>query len=78
VSAPVRGNCWDPLQAVIAAIVAQEVEGPHAEAVFARVEVERVKVRHAGAVAGHELAIDNERPHAGQALEGIDHPTDAT
>jgi ATP dependent DNA ligase domain len=39
--------------------------------------MQRVKVRHAGAVARHELAIDDTGAHAGQARKGIDHPTHA-
>jgi hypothetical protein len=39
-------------------------------------KVEREEIREACVIARHELAIDDEGAHAGQARESIDHPTD--
>jgi hypothetical protein len=55
----------------------QEVERPHTEAAVVSVEMQPVEVWQARSVARHELAVDDEGPHAFQARQGIDHPTDA-
>jgi hypothetical protein len=51
----------------VTAVVVQEIECPHAEAVIVPVKMQPAKVWQGVGVARHELAVDDERAHAFQS-----------